>query len=755
MPTLRSVQTLRVLAASLAVAGVVAALAAPALGAPGDVPIRIPGQAVYDLADAFDPSAERSAESLARTMATVGDVDVVVVSDSVVDGFGSGGSASRAAALRTAMLVGDGRAGGGVVLFFGIEPSGCGGPVAFDASSDLTDGALTKATASRIVERDLTPLIESCDLDSALLVGMSRVATAILSANGVGLPAVGSGTGSEAPRVDAGPPYPDPVDDVAIYDHAGIFRPDTIATVEKTIDEIEARTGAEVVVYSQIVESGRSTDEADGDARALMDQWGVGRKGFDDGLVILFDMYPGLEHGQVILYGGPGFRATFLDNADKQRIFDEDMLPRLRAADYDGALLVAMQRVDAAATSEHAASLERARQANAVIGLIGAPLALIGLVGWAGWSWLRFGRDPVYLDDPSIHMAGPPESLTPAGAVFVLAGASSRRALTTALLDLASRGALAFRQESHLLGLKKQVGIEIQPPVDDPVTRARQARNDARPLGPAERLVRDKLAGMGAGHDGYIEPDELLAFGTSVPAFNKALENEVVVRGWFREKPSAAVARWTLRGILAAAAGIAAIVIGANVPMSGLVVIGVALVVGGVIVALLARSMPAVSLPGAMIRAMLAAYRRTLKKTMDGARSMDQVVAEAGLPWLETPDQAVVWGTALGLHEEIEGVLGRAFDDLRDGRATPATTWLPTWYGTAAGAGGSRGFGDFAGAGAGSGGLFSSGAMPDFGGMMSALGTIGNSPSSSGSGGGGGFSGGGSGGGGGGSGGGF
>ena len=189
--------------------------------------------------------------------------------------------------------------------------------------------------------------------------------------------------------------------------------------------------------------------------------------------------------------------------------------------------------------------------------------------------------------------------------------------------------------------------------------------------------------------------------------------------------------------------------------MSGLIVIGVALVVGGVIVALLARSMPAVSLPGAMIRAMLAAYRRTLKKTMDGARSMDQVVAEAGLPWLETPDQAVVWGTALGLHEEIEGVLGRAFDDLRDGRATPATTWLPTWYGTAAGAGGSRGFGDFAGAGAGSGGLFSSGAMPDFGGMMSALGTIGNSPSSSRSGGGGEFSGSGSGGGGGGSGGGF
>jgi hypothetical protein len=147
-----------------------------------------------------------------------------------------------------------------------------------------------------------------------------------------------------------------------------------------------------------------------------------------------------------------------------------------------------------------------------------------------------------------------------------------------------------------------------------------------------------------------------------------------------------------------------------------------------------------------MIRAMLAAYRRTLEKTMAQARSMDQVVAEAGLTWLETPDQAVVWGTALGLEKEIEDVLGRSLDDVKDGRASPGSTYLPVWYGSSGGAAG-------LGAAGGGGGLFSSSAVPDFGGMMSALGSIGNSPSSSGSGGG--FGGGGSGGGGGGSGGGF
>ena len=90
-------------------------------------------------------------------------------------------------------------------------------------------------------------------------------------------------------------------------------------------------------------------------------------------------------------------------------------------------------------------------------------------------------------------------------------------------------------------------------------------------------------------------------------------------------------------------------------------------IVGGGVVVLFADWMPAVTMPGAMIRAMLAAYRRTLEKTMAQARSMEQVVDEAGLDWLDTPDQAVVWGTALGLQDEIEGVLERSLEDVQRG----------------------------------------------------------------------------------------
>jgi uncharacterized membrane protein YgcG len=200
-------------------------------------------------------------------------------------------------------------------------------------------------------------------------------------------------------------------------------------------------------------------------------------------------------------------------------------------------------------------------------------------------------------------------------------------------------------------------------------------------------------------------------------------------------------------------AGILAIFIGVSVPMSGLVLIGVGSLAGGLVVLGFAKAMPAVTMPGAMVRAMLAAYRRTLQKTMAQARSMQQVVAESGLTWLDTPDQAVVWGTALGLQDEIESVLSRSLEDAKEAVSGGLTTsgyvpYFPAWYR------GSDGTPVTASSAAASGAsLFSASAVPDFGGMMSALGAIGDSPSSSGSDGG--FSGGSSGGGGGGAGGGF
>ncbi|MBA2700152.1 MAG: DUF2207 domain-containing protein [Chloroflexi bacterium] len=580
-----------------------------------------------------------------------------------------------------------------------------------------------------------------------------RIALALIGAGLWLASMVVPATGAVPGQAPAGPPFPEPVVDQAVYDEAGILSPETIARSESTIDAIEARTGAEIVVYSQLVDYGVETSETEARARALIDQWGIGRAGFDDGMVLFFDIDPSGEHGQVELYAAPGFEATYLTNAARQAIFEDEMVPYLQAADFDGAVQIALQRVDAAVTPEHAAQLQTARQVNAAVGLVGAPIVFLGLAGWAFAAWRRYGRDPIYLDDPSILMPAPPPDLTAAAGAFVVEGGATRRALTTAMLDLASRGLISFREDRGLLGLGHKVGVDVDPAPGDAAEEAQRIRNTRRPIGPAEVVALGELRQLASGKpENRIESKDLPRFSSSVGAFDSVLERHVVDHGWFVERPSKVVGRWTGRGLLAILLGVVALVAGFGLTISGLVLIAVAAIAGGIVIILFARGMPAVTMPGAMVRAMLAAYRRTLQRTMEQSRTMDEVVDGAGLTWIETPDQAVVWGTALGLQDEIEAVLKRSLEVVRKEPATASAVYFPIWYQTADGS-------SFAGAVASGSGasLFSGSAIPDIGGMMSAVGTIGNSPASSSSGGsgGGGFGGGSSGGGGGGAGGGF
>ncbi len=724
----------RLVPAILGVVALIGLVAVPAAAA--EPPTRIPGQAVYDLAGILAETTRRPAEQMAEAMLSAADADVVVVTERPEPPVSGSAAISRADAHFKALGVGADRDRGGLLVYLYADPNGCAFLPLLIADDRFTANVLAEDESSNLVDTVMAQPLAACNPDAAVAAAMARLLTAAFEAAAGGSP-------TDPNRVPAGPPFPDPIEDVAVYDHAGAFDPETIASAEATIDAIENRTGAEVVVYTQVVGSGGSEEQSEANAIALMDQWGVGRLGFDDGLVILFDLDDSLVHGQVRLYAGPGYREAFLSNSERQAIFENDMLPLLRAEDLDGALLAALEKIDANATPEHAATLQRARQFDAAVGLVGAPLLFIGLTAWAVSSWWRLGRDPVYLDDPSIHIPAPPPELTAAAATLILEGRASRRALTTALLDLASRGKLSFREEKELLGLRRKVGIETQPAAGDPVTEANRARNDRRPISAAERYALDKLRALA--DDDYIEPGELLKFGTSVESFEKELEAHVVAKGWFKEQPRKVTGRWSGYGAAAFVLGIIAVFGGFQLGSFGVVFLGIAAVLGGLLLLVLARSMPAVTMPGAMIRAMLAAYRRTLEKTMAQARSMQQVVDEAKLDWLETPDQAVVWGLALGLQEDVERVLERTVDDAKDGATTAG--YLPAWYS----GGGGSGQGGLATAGGG--GLFSSGSLPNFGGMMGALGSIGNSPSSSGSGGG--FGGGSSGGGGGGAGGGF
>jgi uncharacterized membrane protein YgcG len=186
--------------------------------------------------------------------------------------------------------------------------------------------------------------------------------------------AISSAPATPADVPAAGPPYPEPLTNEVVYDYAHIFSPETEASVSTTIAAIEQRVGAEIVVYSQL-KPGSTTASTETDARALIDQWGLGLAGVDDGLAILFNMQrdtcdPGAGgNGQVQLFAAPGFSAPYLSDAQRQQIFDADMLPLLRECQLDAALLIALDRLDSATAEPVDVAQEFVRQLVAAQGI--------------------------------------------------------------------------------------------------------------------------------------------------------------------------------------------------------------------------------------------------------------------------------------------------------------------------------------------------------------------------------------------------
>ena len=150
--------------------------------------------------------------------------------------------------------------------------------------------------------------------------------------------------------VAAGPPFPDPVVDQSVYDEPGVLSPQVEQALERGIDAIEARSGAETVIYIQVDPSatGDSNLEA---ARALMDQWGIGREGFNDGFVILLSFQPDLLHGQLSTFAGEGFLVAYLSEDDQSRLRNDVIVPAILSGQVEAGMLLAVEFVDAAVTT--------------------------------------------------------------------------------------------------------------------------------------------------------------------------------------------------------------------------------------------------------------------------------------------------------------------------------------------------------------------------------------------------------------------
>jgi uncharacterized membrane protein YgcG len=117
-----------------------------------------------------------------------------------------------------------------------------------------------------------------------------------------------------------------------VYDRAGVLSPAEIQRLERQAGALDA-LGAPTVIFVQTKTA--SLDQAEQDARNLMDSWDVqSANGARDGFVMLFDLTPGNPpHGQVGLFAGARHASATLSSATLNDISGTVMRPALTRGD--------------------------------------------------------------------------------------------------------------------------------------------------------------------------------------------------------------------------------------------------------------------------------------------------------------------------------------------------------------------------------------------------------------------------------------
>lgn len=185
-----------------------------------------------------------------------------------------------------------------------------------------------------------------------------------------------------------------------VNDFAKVLSSETKQSLENELVNFEQQTSSEITVT--IVPS-MGGDYVEHYAVKLFEEWGVGKKDKDNGVLLLLS----IEERKMRIEVGYGLEGALPDSV-AQSILNNEMTPRLKAGDYDGAVSAGVRAIEEATRGEytasqnsHEASFQDSATTFLVIGLfisqfLSAILArsrswwaggIVGFLGATGIGW--------------------------------------------------------------------------------------------------------------------------------------------------------------------------------------------------------------------------------------------------------------------------------------------------------------------------------------------------------------------------------
>jgi uncharacterized protein len=193
-----------------------------------------------------------------------------------------------------------------------------------------------------------------------------------------------------------------------VTDLTDTLSPQTVAVLEQRLAALEQERGAQVAVLMLPSVRPESIEEY---AVRVFEQWKLGRKGFDDGVLLVI----ALNDRQLRIEVGYGLEGA-LNDATAKRIISDDIVPHLKRGDVDAGVEAGVSRIVAVVRGERLpvpasvprpdairvdivspfwffAALLAFKPVTALLSLLGRFAEAAGTGAMAGWlAWLFLGH---------------------------------------------------------------------------------------------------------------------------------------------------------------------------------------------------------------------------------------------------------------------------------------------------------------------------------------------------------------------------
>jgi uncharacterized protein len=168
-----------------------------------------------------------------------------------------------------------------------------------------------------------------------------------------------------------------------VNDFAGVLSVDAKQSLETELAQYEKDTSNEVSVA---IVPNLGGDYIENYAVKLFEEWGVGKADRDNGVLLLI----AIEDREMRIEVGYGLEGALPDSL-AQRILDDELTPKLREGDYDGAIRAGAQAIMAATKGEYAPR-ESSESSFGDFFRNNIELAFIGAIFFLQWLAAILGR---------------------------------------------------------------------------------------------------------------------------------------------------------------------------------------------------------------------------------------------------------------------------------------------------------------------------------------------------------------------------